>query len=370
MANPEHLKILKQGVEAWNRWREEKPDQSIDLSGADLREAKLKGAELWSAKLVEADLSGADLRRAILEGAELRGANFVDADLSGANLMYANLAYADLSFALLVGANLRLTGLQHARFPWATVSDADFRGAALLSEETIFFEQALGTGDSFFLNWSFCIGVESAVFSDDDYPFPDNVVGDTVTEVLQEAIEHQECEELYADSNPPEILVETVQTISVELIKYLAENPEALFEIKPRRFEELIAEILASYGWQVNLTKATRDGGYDIFAISRDLAGAETSWVIECKRNRADRKVGIDVARALYGVKTDLKAASMMLATTSHFSRDLQAYKTSRYDLELRDYEGIVEWINEYRPNPNGRLYIKDNRLIVPGDEE
>ena len=25
--------------------------------------------------------------------------------------------------------------------------------------------------------------------------------------------------------------------------------------------------------------------------------------------------------------------------------------------------------INTYRPNPNGRLYIKDNRLILPGDE-
>ena len=36
-------------------------------------------------------------------------------------------------------------------------------------------------------------------------------------------------------------------------------------------------------------------------------------------------------------------------------------YKASRYDLELRDYEGILEWINEYRPNPDGKLYIKDN---------
>ena len=26
MANPEHLEILKQGVDVWNKWREENPE--------------------------------------------------------------------------------------------------------------------------------------------------------------------------------------------------------------------------------------------------------------------------------------------------------------------------------------------------------
>jgi hypothetical protein len=26
--------------------------------------------------------------------------------------------------------------------------------------------------------------------------------------------------------------------------------------------------------------------------------------------------------------------------------------------------------INEYRPNPNGKLYLKDNRLIITGKNE
>jgi len=38
MANTEHLKILNQGVEGWNKWREQHPEITPNLrsGGADL----------------------------------------------------------------------------------------------------------------------------------------------------------------------------------------------------------------------------------------------------------------------------------------------------------------------------------------------
>jgi uncharacterized protein YjbI with pentapeptide repeats len=84
MANGEHVALLKQGVDAWNAWRQANPDiRHPDLRGANLTEANLSGANLSGADLVQTDLSGADL---------------VQTDLSGANLFGRS---TDLSRALL-----------------------------------------------------------------------------------------------------------------------------------------------------------------------------------------------------------------------------------------------------------------------------
>ena len=43
MANPEHLQILKQGVEAWNQWREQNKGIRPDLRGANLGGSRRTG---------------------------------------------------------------------------------------------------------------------------------------------------------------------------------------------------------------------------------------------------------------------------------------------------------------------------------------
>jgi len=43
MPNQKHLRILRQGVEVWNKWREENPYIKPDLEMADLRRMDLFG---------------------------------------------------------------------------------------------------------------------------------------------------------------------------------------------------------------------------------------------------------------------------------------------------------------------------------------
>jgi hypothetical protein len=110
MANDEHVALLKQGVAAWNKWRDENPSTrpnlyKADLSGANLMEANLIEANFSGAHLFKADLSGANLFRTRLSGANLIEANLDGANLIEANFSWANLYRADLSTAILVGTN-------------------------------------------------------------------------------------------------------------------------------------------------------------------------------------------------------------------------------------------------------------------------
>lgn len=66
MANPEHVEIIKKGVEKWNKWREKNPDVRPDISGTDLSEANLTRVDLSGADLNNAKLSGAIFNRANL----------------------------------------------------------------------------------------------------------------------------------------------------------------------------------------------------------------------------------------------------------------------------------------------------------------
>ena len=60
MANPEHLAILKQGVEEWNKWRENILTLVPHLSGATSTRRN-SVANLSGADLIEADLSRREL---------------------------------------------------------------------------------------------------------------------------------------------------------------------------------------------------------------------------------------------------------------------------------------------------------------------
>ncbi len=79
MANEEHLKILKRGVEQWNKWRSENCTLEnpirVDLSYADLRDANLAGADLKGADLTGASLSGANFQGAKYNSKPMRVTN-------------------------------------------------------------------------------------------------------------------------------------------------------------------------------------------------------------------------------------------------------------------------------------------------------
>lgn len=119
MVNVEHLALLQQGANIWNKWRADNPTIEPDLSRCDLTRVELAGAALCRVDFTESDLKGLSLARFNLYRATLRAA-----DLSEANLDYAFVADADLSKACC-----RRASFTSANLGWSDLSDADFCGA-------------------------------------------------------------------------------------------------------------------------------------------------------------------------------------------------------------------------------------------------
>ena len=146
MANEEHLKILKSGVEFWNRWREENPliipnFTEANLRGSNFRSANLNGAIFRDSVISDSDFSFANLQGAHLSDVDLRGSNFNMADVQGAtlhgseishaNLVGAKLSKANLSRTYLNGTDLSFADLSFANLDFADLIGANFRGATL-----------------------------------------------------------------------------------------------------------------------------------------------------------------------------------------------------------------------------------------------
>lgn len=161
MANEKHLRILKQGVEAWNEWREENPkvwpdlreavlggahldgavlsrvafdDATLDgasIVGANLSRSCLRGASLVTARLNGVQCTRTTLDRARLDGASLSEARLINASLDGANLGAARLDRAFLYRSSLIRSSLDNASLARARVERVNLDHADLRGLDL-----------------------------------------------------------------------------------------------------------------------------------------------------------------------------------------------------------------------------------------------
>lgn len=130
--------------------------------------------------------------------------------------------------------------------------------------------------------------------------------------------------------------------------KYFKKYPEKLYEITPRKFEELIASIFKDLGFDIELTKATRDGGRDIIA---SLKNSVTNFLayIECKRYSPDNKIGVGIIREVAGVHHLRKPSKSIIVSTSFFTKDAkEEAKIIENQLDLKNFNDIKDWLNKY----------------------
>jgi len=180
----------------------------------------------------------------------------------------------------------------------------------------------------------------------------DELVGrESVPSVSPGRIDDVRAEKIYQDKRVQEQHSQTQADLLVidnELIKYFRSHPEKMYELNPRKFEELVALFLADMGYSIELTAEGADGGVDIFATQKTGIG-EVLLIVDCKRYAPSNHVGVGIVRSLYGLGEMHRATKSMLATTSFFTRQaIEFEKEVRHRLSLRDYNSLIEWIDGY----------------------
>lgn len=141
-------------------------------------------------------------------------------------------------------------------------------------------------------------------------------------------------------------IIQIVSLIELKAIE-IAGDPRKLFTLSSKEFEELIAEVIGKFGFEVELTKQTRDGGRDIIAINHHFASVK--YLVECKRYAPTNTVGISVVQRLHGVRVAEGATKGLVVTTSRFTKQAKIFmEQQKWVLEGRDFDGLVEWLKLY----------------------
>jgi HJR/Mrr/RecB family endonuclease len=158
-------------------------------------------------------------------------------------------------------------------------------------------------------------------------------------------------EDIFASSIPEQSknIISASREKFSELRKHIATHPDDLRILKPREFEELIAELLVREKMNVILTRLSKDGGRDIIAEAQTLFGNHLYYV-ECKRYAKTHKVGISIIRSLYGIVESEKATKGIIVTTSDFTKGAKDFaQINKNRMELKNFESVVTWVKNLK---------------------
>jgi HJR/Mrr/RecB family endonuclease len=147
-----------------------------------------------------------------------------------------------------------------------------------------------------------------------------------------------------------------LDVVDINLYKLIVKQPELLKTMDWRIFELLLADILKTLGYDIELTKATHDGGIDLFAVKGDSEFGVHRYLLQAKRYK--NKVQVEPVRSLLFLHNQYRATKSCLATTAHFTKGAWILANNyKWQLELKDYEEIYRWVKRV-------LELKQQKII------
>ncbi len=142
-----------------------------------------------------------------------------------------------------------------------------------------------------------------------------------------------------------DIITNSLSLIDNNFYKMIVSNPELLKTLNWRVFEKLLADMLETFGYEVQLMQGTKDGGIDVIAFMKNGDFGTHKYLLQAKR--WTNKVDIDVVKNVMFNHDFYKASKSCLATTATFTKGAwELAELYKWQLELKDYSSIQNWLN------------------------
>jgi restriction system protein len=177
--------------------------------------------------------------------------------------------------------------------------------------------------------------------------------------VFGEAVHHPRAEE------KPELMLQTVVTLGekttegqvieavaiawYKLVDACIQDPQLMFKLDWRKWEEMIAGAYKAEGWEiVTLTPRSNDGGRDVIATRKDFGSIR--FIEQVKAYKPGHLVTFEEVMSLVGVLDNERNASKgIVTTTSDFApgvytnKMIAGLRPSR--LDLRPGAELLKWL-------------------------
>ena len=168
-------------------------------------------------------------------------------------------------------------------------------------------------------------------------------------------------------------LIEGVKELSPDLIQHLKQYNEDLDKVEPEVFEHLVAELMASQGWNdVRLVGRNSETSADIFAMHYipNADGIPVRYFVEVKRTK--ERIGVEVFNQVLGAmisERDMHGWHGAIIVTLSGVRETRKFTSDDYcrkGIAIREKSDLISWLDGYKPNSNGLWVPPDFGSKIP----
>lgn len=266
---------------------------------------------------------------------DVREKNFIELNrFERANIIYINFQNNREAF---INKDIKGRATLLVDIIYDSLSKSELLVATTPSELAYLRENSVEDEDSFLFN--------NNLFSWFDYSYNGDNRRNFIS-IVENILKKNSCNIIYELNN-----------IDLALYNELTNNPKLLQSLNWRVFEKLLADILSTFEYDIELLRGTKDGGIDIVALKKDSPLGIHRYLIQAKRWK--NKVGVEPVRSLIWAHNDYRVTKSCLATTSLFTKGAwELANNYRWQVELKDYHKILEWIDSAKK-------IKTSSLII-----